>query len=229
MIDGGHAILMISSNNAFAHSLKKIFGANGYEITIATTGSSNVSMAQSRQPAMVLVDRVSSDPATVRQQATLRTVPMLSFYPPGMNGTDDDCASDLDMGVDVSVCNESARQLLARTRAVLRRAQYAARPSGHYEAGGIRIDMERHEVHVRNKPVDLTLKEFQILLQFLQAPNHVFSRQELLNKVWGEDYALEEHALDVHIYSLRQKIEPNPSRPTCIVTVRRVGFKLVAR
>jgi DNA-binding response OmpR family regulator len=229
MTNGERAILMISANNAFAHSLRKVFGENGYELTIAAAESSHARLSQHRQPAMVLVDRVSSDPAALRQHPTLRAVPILSFYPPGMNCTDDDCAADLDMGVDISVCNESARQLLARTRAVLRRAQYAARPSGHYEAGGIRIDMERHEVCIRNKPVDLTLKEFQILLQFLRSPNHVFSRQELLNKVWGEDYALEEHALDVHIYSLRRKIEPNPSQPTFIVTVRRVGFKLVAR
>ena len=229
MTGGAPAILMISSNNAFANSLRKVFGENGYEIAVTTTGPSHVGTPQLRQPAMVLIDRVSSDPAALRQYPTLRAVPMLSFYPPGMNCTDDDCATDLDMGVDVSVCNESARQLLARTRAVLRRAQYATRQSGCYEAGGVRIDLERHEVRVRNKLIELTLKEFQILLQFIQSPNHVFSRQELLNKVWGEDYALEEHALDVHIFSLRRKIEPNPSRPMLIVTVRRVGFKLVAR
>lgn len=229
MADGKGGILVISSNSAFAHSLKKVFDENGYEITIAAAGPPHIGVSQNQQPVMVLLDRISSDPAAVRRYASLRTVPILSYYPSGLNYTEDNCVTDLDMGADISVCNESPRQLLARTRAVLRRAQYAAGPVTHYEVGGIRIDLERHEVYIRNRPVNLTLKEFQILFHLVQSPNHVFSRQELLNKVWGEDYALEEHALDVHIYSLRRKIESNPSRPVFVVTVRRVGFKLVAR
>ena len=80
---------------------------------------------------------------------------------------------------------------------------------------------------VYNRYVELTLKEFKILAQLARAPNRVFSRQELLNRIWGEDVALEEHALDVYIHSLRKKIEPDPSQPTFIVTVRKVGFKLL--
>ena len=81
---------------------------------------------------------------------------------------------------------------------------------------------------VNGPPIDLTPKEFQILQQFLESPRRVFSRQEMLNRVWGEGYALEEHALDVHIHSLRQKIEVNPANPTFLLTVRGVGYKLQA-
>jgi DNA-binding response OmpR family regulator len=90
------------------------------------------------------------------------------------------------------------------------------------------MDVDRHEVTVNERVVDLTPKEFQILHQFLESPSRVFTRQEMLNKVWGEGYALEEHALDVHIHSLRQKIESDPSNPTVIVTVRGIGYKLRA-
>jgi DNA-binding response OmpR family regulator len=90
----------------------------------------------------------------------------------------------------------------------------------------LRMDISRHEVRVGAKPVDLTPREFQILRQFLQSPGLVLARQELLNRVWGEDFALEEHALDVHIHALRQKIEMDPSRPKMIVTIRGVGYKL---
>jgi DNA-binding response OmpR family regulator len=90
------------------------------------------------------------------------------------------------------------------------------------------MDLDRHEVLVNGLAVDLTLKEFQILKQFLESPHRVFSRQEMLNRVWGEGYALEEHALDVHIHSLRQKIEQNPASPTFLLTVRGVGYKLRA-
>jgi two-component system, OmpR family, response regulator RegX3 len=82
-------------------------------------------------------------------------------------------------------------------------------------------------VSVYNRSVDLTLKEFKILTELARAPNRVFSRQELLNRIWGEDYALEEHVLDVYVHSLRKKMEPNSSKPTFIVTVRKVGFKLL--
>ena len=88
------------------------------------------------------------------------------------------------------------------------------------------MDLTCHEVLVNGHAVDLTPKEFQILKQFLESPRRVFSRQEMLNRVWGEGYALEEHALDVHIYSLRQKIEQNPASPTFLLTVRGVGYKL---
>jgi DNA-binding response OmpR family regulator len=88
------------------------------------------------------------------------------------------------------------------------------------------MDLDRHEVTVGGRVIDLTPKEFQILRQFLEFPNRLFSRQEMLNKVWGEGYALEEHALDVHIHSLRQKLESNPTNPKAIVTIRGIGYKL---
>jgi DNA-binding response OmpR family regulator len=88
------------------------------------------------------------------------------------------------------------------------------------------MDIARHEVRVYAKPVGLTLREFQILRQFLESPGLVLTRQQLLNRVWGEDFALEEHALDVHIHALRQKIEEDPSKPKLILTIRGVGYKL---
>lgn len=90
------------------------------------------------------------------------------------------------------------------------------------------MDLNCHEVLVNGHVIDLTPKEFQILRQFLESPYRVLSRQEMLNRVWGDGYALEEHALDVHIHSLRQKIEQDPSNPTFLLTVRGVGYKLRA-
>jgi DNA-binding response OmpR family regulator len=100
------------------------------------------------------------------------------------------------------------------------------KPATYSFAGILQMDLERHEVTVSGRNVNLTPKEFQILRCFLESPCRVFSRQEMLNCVWGDGYALEEHALDVHIHSLRQKIEENPAAPKLIVTVRGVGYKL---
>ena len=88
------------------------------------------------------------------------------------------------------------------------------------------MNLDRHEVRVEGKSIQLTPKEFQILRVLLQHPGRVLTRQELLNLVWGEDYALEEHALDVHIHALRHKLETKPSAPQWILTVRGVGYKL---
>jgi DNA-binding response OmpR family regulator len=218
---------MVGQNTAFLHSLKKAFGDNGYEVTLATAEAASATVSPGHPPSMILVDRLAANPAALRRQVPFNAVPMLSFSQPGLNSGEEECVADLENGSDISVCNESVRQLLARTRAVLRRARYTD-SRRHYEAGDVRIDLERYEVRVRGRLVDLTPKEFKILLQLVRFPGHVFSRQELMNSVWGEDYALEEHAVDVHIHSLRQKIEPDPSRPIYVVTVRRVGFKFPA-
>jgi DNA-binding response OmpR family regulator len=225
---GKDVILLISSNDSFAHSLKKFLSENGYLITLASNESIGIVQAKHQQTALVLVDRLSANFKTIRQHPAIQKVPVVTVQQPGLPWREEDCEDDLDAGADAWLCNQTYRQLLARIRAILRRLQYGLISSNHLEAGGIRVDVERHEVSVYDRSVKLTPKEFKILTQFARVPNRVFSRQELLNRIWGEDYALEEHALDVHIHSLRQKIEPNPSQPIFIVTVRKVGFKLLA-
>ena len=98
-----------------------------------------------------------------------------------------------------------------------------------YVVGNLQMDVVRHEVTVSGRPVELTPKEFQILQQLMQHPSKIFSRDELLNHIWGEGYALEQHTLDVHIHSLRHKIESDPAHPKYIVTVRGIGYKLSQR
>lgn len=224
---GKDVILLISSNEFFALSLKKFLSDNGYLITLASNESMGLVQSRHQQTALVLVDRLSANIKTLRQYPAIQKVPVLTVQQPGSPWEEEDCINDLDAGADAWLCDQSYRQLLARIRAMLRRSQYGVTSSNIFEAGGIQIDVERHEASVYNRSVELTPKEFKILTQFARAPNRVFSRQELLNRIWGTDYALEEHALDVHIHSLRQKIEPDPSQPTFIVTVRKVGFKLL--
>ena len=140
----------------------------------------------------------------------------------------DHCISELDEGLDACWCDLTHRQVVAHIRALLRRHLKVSSEHKAMKIGGLQMDIARHEVHVRNKAVELTPREFKILRQFMESPGIVLSRQDLLNRVWGEDYALEEHALDVHIHSLRQKIETEPSKPTFILTIRGIGYKLQA-
>jgi DNA-binding response OmpR family regulator len=88
------------------------------------------------------------------------------------------------------------------------------------------MDLDKHEVTVHGKLIALTPKEFAILQCFLGCPGRVFSREEMLDRVWGKGQAIEEHSLDVHIHALRRKIGGTRARPNVIVTVRKFGYKL---
>jgi two-component system response regulator RegX3 len=124
------------------------------------------------------------------------------------------------------------RELVARMRAVLRRtAQREADPAASAEGdaaivvGDVSISPARHEVTVRGEPVQLPLKEFELLELLMANAGLVLSRDTLIERVWGHDYVGDTKTLDVHIKRLRAKLEPEPSNPTRIVTIRGLGYK----
>jgi two-component system response regulator RegX3 len=121
----------------------------------------------------------------------------------------------------------SPRELVARVRAVLRRnAAEAAEASGQtLAAGPVRMDVERHVVTVAGESVALPLKEFELLELLLRNAGRVLTRGQLIDRVWGADYVGDTKTLDVHVKRLRGKIEPEPSAPRHIVTVRGLGYK----
>jgi DNA-binding response OmpR family regulator len=132
----------------------------------------------------------------------------------------------MEAGVDDVLCGQTNRQLMAKIRALLRRQRLEAQAPQILRVGSLQMDLDKHEVTTDGHLVSLTPKEFAILQCFLQAPGQAFSRQAMLSRVWGEEYALDLHALDVHVHALRHKIEKDPDRPNLIVTVRGVGYKL---
>jgi two-component system response regulator RegX3 len=137
----------------------------------------------------------------------------------------------LEMGADDYVVKPfSLRELVARVRALLRRAGTATadgpRPEAAVlEAGGIRLDQERHEVSVRGAPVSLPLKEFELLEILMENRNRVLTRQTLIDRVWGYDYVGDTKTLDVHVKRLRARVEQDRHDPQLIVTVRGVGYR----
>jgi two-component system response regulator RegX3 len=133
------------------------------------------------------------------------------------------------MGADDYVTKPfSVRELVARVRALLRRAGRTAEPASDQaviEAAGIRLDPERHEVHVRGELVSLPLKEFELLEVLLEHRGRVLTRQSLIDRVWGYDYVGDTKTLDVHVKRLRARIEEDRHDPRLIVTVRGVGYR----
>jgi two-component system response regulator RegX3 len=119
------------------------------------------------------------------------------------------------------------RELVARMRAAIRRA---ARPEERADSsvlavGDVRLDAERHEVFVRDAPVSLPLKEFELLELLLENAGRVLTRDTLIDRVWGHDYVGDTKTLDVHVKRLRAKIEADPSSPSRITTIRGLGYK----
>jgi two-component system, OmpR family, response regulator RegX3 len=220
--------LIFLKSESFAQSLKKALETSGYFSTVVTTESLAFAEAKAHMPSLIILDRRSTSIANFRRVRALNTVPIVAVEEGGISCQEEDCLQEYDQDIDLVVCGRSVRELVARVRAILRRREAGVKSNIQYSAGNLRMDLDRHEVLVNGRAVDLTPKEFQILKQFLESPRRVFSRQEMLNRVWGEGYALEEHALDVHIHSLRQKIEQNPASPAFLLTVRGVGYKLRA-
>lgn len=224
----GDSVLIFLKSESFAQSLKKALETSGYRSTAMAAEPGALAEAKANVPSIIILDRQSDSIANFRRVRMLSAVPIVAVQEGNVSCQDEECLQVYDQDVDLVVCGQSVRELVARVRAILRRRGAGVKSNIQYSAGNIRMDLDRHEVLVNGHVVDLTPKEFQILRQFLESPRRVFSRQEMLNRVWGEGYALEEHALDVHIHSLRQKIEQDPASPTFLLTVRGVGYKLRA-
>jgi DNA-binding response OmpR family regulator len=125
----------------------------------------------------------------------------------------------------------SIRELQARVKALLRRKEKvaaSAEVSSRLELGELVIDFDKHEVSLSGKTVNLTAKEFDLLVQFARNPGRVYSRTQLLDLVWGSGFEGFEHTVNSHINRLRAKIESNPAQPVYIQTVWGVGYKFIS-
>ena len=137
----------------------------------------------------------------------------------------------LEMGADDYLTKPfSVLELSARVKAILRRMEKFSAPSRDdtgrvLETGSLKIDIDRRSVHVRGKPVELTAKEFDLLLFFAQNPGRVYTREQLLNQVWGYSHSGYEHTVNSHINRLRAKVEDSPANPELMLTVWGVGYK----
>jgi two-component system, OmpR family, response regulator RegX3 len=226
MIGMHNLILIFLKSESFAQWLKKALESSGYRGTAVTTESRALTEVEVNVPSLIIIDRRSDSVAKFRRMKMLNRVSIIAVQEGALSCYDEECLEEYDQDVDLVVCGQSVREVVARVRAILRRREAGVEANIQLSAGNLRMDLTCHEVLVNGHAVDLTPKEFQILKQFLESPRRVFSRQEMLNRVWGEGYALEEHALEVHIHSLRQKIEQNPASPTLLLTVSGVGYKL---
>jgi len=162
---------------------------------------------------------------------TLRQAPETERLPVVMltaRATEVDRVVGLEIGADDYVTKPfSPRELVARVRAVLRRAlgPAPARPHEFYRCGRLRVDFDTYQVFLDEQEVRLSLREFELLAFLVRHPNRVFERGHLLDAVWGRDTYVEPRTIDVHVRRLRMRLERDDANPELILTVRGVGYK----
>jgi two-component system response regulator RegX3 len=161
----------------------------------------------------------------IRQESTVPIVMVTA------KDAEADKVTGLELGADDYVTKPfSMRELVSRIRANLRRSTMSASPGDGQEVlegGPVHLDMGKHEVSVRGRPVQLPPKEFELLEAFLSRKGRLLTRDFLIDEVWGSDYFGDTKTLDVHVKRLRQKIERVPHQPVHLVTVRGLGYKFV--
>jgi DNA-binding response OmpR family regulator len=198
-----------------------------YRVLVARDGRQAIDLARSDRPDLVVLDLMLPKIGGIDVCRVLRAETHIPIIMLTARAGEDDKLLGLDIGADDYIVKPfSPRELVARVRVVLRRtAQELAEQPEELQAGEIRLDFGRHEVKVRGRPVYLTPKEFRLLGVLARAPGRVFTRTQLLDKVFGITYEGGERTVDVHLMNLRRKVERRPDRPEYLHTVYGVGYK----
>jgi DNA-binding response OmpR family regulator len=225
-------ILIIEDDKDIAHLVELHLKDAGYEVSLAYDGDAGLDQALSKPRDLIILDLMLPG---VNGLEICRRVRAASVYTPMLMLTSMSSELDrvlgLEMGADDYLTKPfSIRELLARVKALFRRlealkSEASKESQKTIQAGDMVIDAEKRKVTVQGNPVPLTAKEFDLLLHFASHPGRVYTRMELLNRVWGYGYDGYEHTVNSHINRLRAKIEDNPARPCFILGVRGVGYK----
>ncbi|CAJ1508893.1 two-component sensory transduction protein RegX [[Mycobacterium] burgundiense] len=224
------SVLIVEDEESLADPLAFLLRKEGFEATVVTDGPSALAEFERSGADIVLLDLMlpgMSGTDVCKQLRARSSVPVIMVT---ARDSEIDKVVGLELGADDYVTKPySARELIARIRAVLRRGgevDDVGSDVGVLAAGPVRMDVERHVVSVGGEPITLPLKEFDLLEYLLRNSGRVLTRGQLIDRVWGADYVGDTKTLDVHVKRLRSKIEPDPANPVLLVTVRGLGYKL---
>lgn len=241
-------ILVVEDEEAFIDALTVGLSREGFRVEVARDGAEGLARFDELHPDLVLLDLMLPRMSGVDVCREIRTRSKVPIIMVTARSEEVDTVVGLEVGADDYVTKPyRMRELVARMRAVLRRSaqrvEVGAGAGADGGAGGlgdngsgqaivvadVSIDPSSHEVVIRGEPVQLPLKEFELLLFLMENAGLVLSRDTLIDRVWGHDYVGDTKTLDVHIKRLRAKVELEPSNPTRIVTIRGLGYKFERR
>ena len=202
---------------------------NGYKVIKANNGIDAVRLAIEEKPKLILLDLMIPGKdgydvcREVRSNSEIRNIPIIMLT---AKSEELDKILGLELGADDYITKPfSVRELLARVKAVLRRFSVVEPESSVLVFGNLKADFEKREIHVKDKNLDLTLKEFELLEILIRNKGKILTRDTLLDKIWGYEYIGETRTVDVHIRYLRKKVEEDDKNPKLIETIRGVGYR----
>ena len=225
-------VLVVDDEKLIVKGIRFSLEQDGMEVDCAYDGEEALRLAEENAYDMILLDVMLPKMTGFEVCQQIRGFSNVPIVMLTAKGDDMDKILGLDYGADDYITKPfNILEVKARIKAIMRRndrkvqdGENARKESHIFEYGDLRIDSESKRVHIRGREINLTAKEYDVLELLLMNPNKVYSRENLLNLVWGYDYPGDVRTVDVHIRRLREKIEDNPSEPKYVHTKWGVGY-----
>jgi phosphate regulon transcriptional regulator PhoB len=224
-------VVIIEDEADIVEMVRYNFLKEGFDIESFARGRDGLEALRRSPPDLLLLDIMLPDQdgfsicKQVRADERLKSLPVIFLT---ARGEEVDRVVGLEIGADDYVVKPfSPRELVARARAVLRRQGRAEDTADAVQVRGLRLDPRTQDVTVGGAPVELSTLEFRLLYFLASHPRQIFSRDRLLDEIWGRDCPVTLRTVDVHIRRLREKIEPRPENPEYIGTVRGAGYRML--
>jgi len=224
-------ILVVEDEENLLEALKYSLKKEGYSVLTAGDGEKGLELAREAKPDLVILDIMLPKLDGLEVCRILRretTIPILMLT---AKAEEVDRVVGLELGADDYVSKPfGMRELLARVKALLRRSrptpEVSSAASGEtLGAGNLEVNLSSHTAKLNGKPLGLTPREFALLAVLVAGKGRAFTREQLLERLWGQDWVGDTRTVDVHVRWLREKIEADPSEPRRIITIRGVGYR----
>lgn len=226
-------ILLVEDESSISEPLAFLLEREGYRVQVVENGAEAVRLFPDSGADLVLLDLMLPGLPGTEVCRSIRAQSRVPVIMLTAKDSEIDIVVGLELGADDYITKPySTRELLARVRAALRRADTAPEPEdasddayGVLEEHEVRLDTERHSVTVRGEEIAMPLREFELLELLMRHSGRVLTRGQLIDRVWGSDYFGDTKTLDVHIKRIRSRIEQDPKEPKLVTTVRGVGYR----
>ena len=220
-------ILVVDDEKLLVKGIKFNMENDGYQVEAAYDGEEAVRLARTGEFNLIILDLMMPKLDGLQACMKIREFSQVPIIMLTARSEDMDKDLGFEYGADDYLTKPfNILELKARVKALLRRSSMMSQPeeSGVIVAGNLVIDTDRHRVERNGKYIELTGKEFDLVELFIKNPGRVYSRESLLNTVWGYDYQGDIRTVDVHVHRLREKLEKNPAEPEYILTKWGVGY-----
>lgn len=219
-------IMVVDDERNVVELVKFNLEKEGYEVVCAYNGFEAVEIAKSEKPDLIILDVMMPGQSGLEVCRILRKDSKVPIIMATAKGEEIDKILGLELGADDYVTKPfSPRELIARAKAILRRTSSSVEERDEVKYGELSINLVKHEVKLKEKVIELKPKEFDLLRLLAVNAGKVYTRDFLLEELWGYDYLGDTRTVDVHMRRLRQKIEDEPSNPKLLKTIHGIGYK----